>query len=169
MGELLKIVRIYITLAVIAAVGIVAYRILATYQWMRLPEDNPMMAPIVKPGDMFRVNKLDLSAFRRGDIVVFVQDPRDPAAFLLGRIVALPGERIAILSGEVRVNGERLAEEGVPTPTAGEVPEITVPRDHYYILVNQRGDPTFQNAPGKVDSRGLGPIPASRFLGKAVL
>ncbi len=171
MAELLKILRVYVILAGFTLVGIVAYRVTATYRWMRIPEDFSLMSPLLQVGQVFRINKPVVAErlLKREDVVVYIKDPKNPDTFLVGRVVALPGERVAVAKGKVLVNGEPLSEQAISVPTEGDVPEILVPRDHYFILVDQRNDASFRENPGSVDSRAFGPISASRLMGKVIL
>jgi signal peptidase I len=80
----------------------------------------------------------------------------------LGRIIAMPGERVAIKNGEVLVSGLPIGEEYLKADFAmvQNFPEIIVPRDHYFILCDNR---RVVNPP---DSRFLGPIPVNAVIGR---
>ena len=106
--------------------------------------------------------------------------PTSTSDDLVKRIVALPGETVAMHGGEVYVCNtpcEPLNPDGSPkdgllvafahTDTKGpqrdndEIDATQVPADHYYVL----GD----NRDGSVDSRVFGPVPRKEFVGKVVV
>ena len=66
------------------------------------------------------------------------------------------------------MNGERLPEPGRQA-TVGEIPEILIPREHFFLLVDDRQAEEFKCRQSKADSRGLGPVPIYRLIGKAIL
>jgi signal peptidase I len=79
------------------------------------------------------------------------------------RIVAGPGDRVAVEDGHVILNGKRQKEsfiapcgggDGCNLPTA-----ITVPKDHYFMMGDNRGSSD--------DSRFWGPVPRDWIIGNA--
>jgi signal peptidase I len=81
----------------------------------------------------------------------------------LQRIVALPGDSVALDRGTPVVNGERAAEDfTAPCPRGTgscDFPEpITVPEDHYFMLGDDRG--------ASDDSRFWGPVPSAWIQGR---
>lgn len=152
--------------------------------------DGSSMEPTLHNGEMLIVNRreyfhLDLNKlinwipgvetsgeriwypFRppmRGDIVVFVPPGEGPDTEpYIKRIVAIPGDRVAIRDGAVYVNGKRLAESYVSGPTAwrgnlGDREEIIQP-DHVFVLGDNRGNSS--------DSRVFGQVAVSSIIGKA--
>lgn len=76
---------------------------------------SPSMSPTLVENDRVLVNKL---AYRfhdvnRGDVVVFERPENEPPSEikdLIKRVVALPGERVSILDGKVRIDGRVLDE-----------------------------------------------------------
>jgi len=80
------------------------------------------------------------------------------------RVVAGPGDRLAVQDGHVVLNGKRQDEPFI-APCGGadacELPqEITVPPDHYFMMGDNRG--------ASDDSRFWGPVPSDWVNGKAV-
>ena len=107
---------------------------------------------------------------RRGDVVVF-RSPMDDRRTLVKRVVALPGERVQIRSGEVYIDG-RLLSEPYARP-ADDVPaapdacayaygcvETLVPAGSYFVLGDNRG--------GSQDSRHWGFVVREQIRGRAV-
>ncbi len=84
----------------------------------------------------------------RGEIVV--ADQKDIAAGLIKRVVALPGEVVAVQGGHTYINGEKLDEPWVTHFGGSEYEAALVPEGHFFIL----GD----NRVASRDSRIIGPI-----------
>ena len=79
------------------------------------------------------------------------------------RVVAGPGDTIAVEDGHVVLNGER-QEESFINPCGGapecNMPDpITVPADHWYMMGDNRGR--------SADSRIWGPVPKEWIIGGA--
>lgn len=78
------------------------------------------------------------------------------------RVVAGPGDEIAIEGGNAVVNGDAASEpyvEPCPGKRGCELPAaITVPEGHVYVLGDNRG--------AAKDSRFWGPLPAEAILGR---
>ncbi|WP_374603268.1 signal peptidase I [Arenimonas sp.] len=128
---------------------------------MRVPDKA--MEPTLLAGYELEV---DTSAFRRqpprrGDLLVYfsADGPR------IGRVVALPGERVAMRLGDVFVDEVlQAAPEGVQVPTGPgpgrDLAETRVPPGQVFVLADNR------DLGG--DSRDTGPVPARRWVGKVV-
>lgn len=103
----------------------------------------------------------------RGEVVVF-RYPGDTKTFYIKRIIGLPGERVVIQSGGVRVfnkayaDGFRLPEDYIASGvmTLGDV-DRTLARDEYFVL----GD----NRYFSFDSRNWGVLPRADIIGIARL
>ena len=96
----------------------------------------------------------------RGDIIVFAS-AEDASKDLIKRVVGLPGERLAIKSGKVLINGKRLDESYVALPDHKSHRELLIPRDSYFVM----GD----NRPDSHDSRDFHSVPAANIKGKVVM
>ncbi len=144
------------------------------------------MEPTLVPGQRVLVSRL--SGPSDGEVVVFhppvgaeqelCADPSagvgharpcDRAAaaaqseYFIKRVIAGPGQTVAIRSGHVYVNGRQLSESGT-TPCGGG-PEcsfaqpITIPHGEWFMMGDNRGDSD--------DSRFWGPVPTSWVIGPA--
>jgi len=131
------------------------------------------MLPTLQVGDRIVVDKLsyDLHGVHRGDIVVFRRPPLEQADYpdLVKRVIGLPGDTIASVSGQVTIDGRPLPEPWLPQPEPLTLPSpapfafnlshpYTVPAGHYFVM----GD----NRTNSEDSRYFGPIPTSLIVGK---
>jgi signal peptidase I len=104
---------------------------------------------------------------KRGDIVVF-KVPRLAATrcgasgFFVKRIVGLPGERWSERDGFVYIGRHKLREPYIRPARRDHLtrPPITVPRDAYFVL----GD----NRSLSCDSRVWGPLPRANLVGTVV-
>lgn len=133
------------------------------------------MLPTVHEGDRILVNKLafglrvplsqlwltEHAAPARGDVVVLASP--DDGTVLLKRVVALPGDRVEVRSGEVFLGG-------LPAPRAHAIRRDDgggadfgprrVPDGEYLVLGDNRGNSR--------DGRSFGFVPRSAILGRAV-
>lgn len=123
------------------------------------------MFPTYQNGEHLIANKVvyRFSKPQRGDVVIFkYSDSQD----FIKRIVALPGETVALRDGRYFVNNKLLDESvylNSTVYTSGgeylkEGEEITVPEDMYFVS----GD----NRPHSSDSRAFGPIDFNNIKGK---
>ncbi len=98
------------------------------------------MTPTYSDGKVNFVNQLAYvwAKPKRGDVVAI----RMPAErdMLLKRIVALPGERVAMHRGRIRINGEEIDEPYLRRWKGGlGFKEVPVEPDHYYVVGDNRG------------------------------
>ena len=138
---------------------------------------SPSMAQTLVRNDRVLVNKL---AYRfhdvnRGDVVVFERPPNQEGEIkdLIKRVIALPGERVSIIDGKVRINGKVLNEtytDGVATDpkvgcglgdTTGIDTEagFKIPARHLLVLGDNRAN--------SQDGRCFGPIDENLLVGRA--
>ena len=78
----------------------------------------------------------------------------------VGRVVGLPGDRIRMERDQLFRNGTPVGELylGNKPDAAEAIEEITIPRDHVYLLIDNRKM--------RPDSRTLGPIPQVCITGR---
>ncbi|CAM3495504.1 signal peptidase I [Marinicrinis lubricantis] len=97
---------------------------------------------------------------KQGDVVIISGSEYEHR--LVKRVIGLPGDVIDMKDGNVYVNDEQLEEpyaKGVTYPNGMTVP-YTVPKDHYFVL----GD----NRQISLDSRALGPIHEDDIEGRVI-
>lgn len=126
------------------------------------------MEPNFHDKEYLIINEIDyrLGNPMRGDIVVF-KYPKDPKSFFIKRIVGMPGERVVVEDGKVKifndqnVNGTVLDESSYLTPgvqTTGKV-DKTLSDNEYFVLGDNRNS--------SLDSRAFGAVPRENMIGKA--
>lgn len=97
----------------------------------------------------------------RGDVII-LEDPRNPAGDrLVKRVIGLPGEKIEIVNGVVYIDGRQLHEPYITEPWTGSAPPITIPKDQYFVM----GD----NRKNSEDSRYFGLVPRDLIIGKTMV
>ncbi len=117
------------------------------------------MEPSLWDGDRLLVDRVCYSIMdvKRFDVVV-LRYPVDPTIDFVKRIVGLPGDRIRIEHGSIKVNGRPVRNAFKFVPDRAEMAELLVPHGQYFVL----GD----NRPISCDSREFGLVPASFLKGK---
>lgn len=170
--------------------GAVVFALFArTFLFQAFEVPSGSMEKSVLTGDRLLVNKfvfgrtahsraaaLPERAVRRGDVLVF-RYPRDPRRDFIKRVVALPGETVAIRNKHVFVDGRLLDEPWAfhaddtvwPDDAAiaeehrrrDQMPATRVPEGTYFVMGDNRDDSS--------DSRYWGPVPAANVLGRALV
>lgn len=104
---------------------------------------------------------------QRGDSVVF-KYPLDPRQFFIKRIVGMPGERILIMDGIVKIYNQDNPEGRVlyepyivPGTKTLQDTDIELQNDEYFLL----GD----NRTASLDSRAFGPVKSHFIVGRTLL
>lgn len=141
---------------------IILLALIAAAFFVRYPQvSGPSMEPRIQPGQIVLINTLAyrFGAPARGQIIAFHHDAPMPETYIK-RIIGLPGDRIAIEGGSVRVNGVALAEPYVRFRSAQTLAPLTVPPDTIYVLGDNRSDSD--------DSRDFGPLALHDVIGQAV-
>jgi signal peptidase I len=124
------------------------------------------MTPTLEIGDRIFVNKFvyRFSEPERGDVVVFESKGIEDED-LIKRVIALPGDHVALYHGDLYVNFQRLDEPYVQTPYTQNVladnslGALTVPEGKILVL----GD----NRASSRDSRFFGPVSMDTIEGEA--
>ena len=181
-GSLLELVLI-VAVALGLALGIQAFLI----KPYKIPSES--MVPTLQIGQRVLVNRIGarFSDPDVGDVVVFhpptgaeeddmcgkqppmgqvclKATPHKADVNFIKRVVAGPGDRLAIRDGHVILNGKRQKEPFI-RPCAGgagecDFPrEVTIPADTYFMMGDNRGSSD--------DSRYWGPVPRKWIIGSA--
>lgn len=131
--------------------------------FFRMPQvDGLSMEPRVHAGEFVLIDTLSyrFRPIRRGEVVAFRHDAPNPETYIK-RVVALPGERVSVREGTVRVDGRVLDEPYVRFRDRKSAPPVTVPAHALYVLGDNRADSD--------DSRNWGVLRQSDVAGKALL
>lgn len=135
--------------------------IMFLYQPVRV--EGTSMLPRLEDHDRLFINKFvyRISSIHRGDVVVF-HYPRDPEKSYIKRVIALPGDRLAIEDGRVWVNGKLVKEDYVPEEyrDTRSLAETVIPQETYFVMGDHRSISS--------DSREFGPVDRDLIYGKAV-
>jgi signal peptidase I len=171
------------TVAVLLIAPLVAL-LLTAFVFQSYQVDGPSMETTLSNNDRLLVWKVPKTWSRitgnnyipnRGDVVIFVERNvssygQNPDKQLIKRVIALPGERVAIEDGKVVVynqeypNGfqpdKTLPYGDVIQETTGDI-DIVIPKGQVYVLGDNRSN--------SLDSRAFGPIESSDIVGKLLL
>jgi signal peptidase I len=131
--------------------------------------EGTSMLPRLHDGERIFVNKLIYyddyrwaPKIERGDIVVF-WFPQDPSKSYIKRVIGLPGDKIQIVEGVVRVNGSELTEAYLDQRLNlmhRSMAETEVNANYYFVLGDNRDNSS--------DSRIWGLVPKKYIYGKAL-
>ena len=123
------------------------------------------MEPNFSTGNYLLIDEVTyrLRVPERGEVVVF-KYPNDPSVYYIKRIVGLPGERIIVKNGEIKIknkehpDGIKMDETYLNTnlKTLGDI-DSTLDSDDYFVM----GD----NRSFSYDSRSWGALPKGNIVG----
>ena len=143
------------------ALGLALVIIVFLYQPVKV--EGTSMAPLLSDQERIFINKFvyHFEPIERGDVVVFWY-PLDRSKSFIKRVVGLPGETIAIRSGNVYIDGTKLAEQYVPKSYLDDsnYGPLTIPPHEYFVMGDHRDSSN--------DSRVFGPVARHFIYGKAV-
>jgi len=120
------------------------------------------MEPSFHEGQRLLVNKAAyfFSEPQRGDVIIFHAPPGSDGDFIK-RIIAVPGDTVAIQQGTVYVNGVPLDEPYLMSPPQYTVAPQEVPANSYFVLGDNRNI--------SYDSHNNYLVPREDIVGKAWL
>jgi signal peptidase I len=144
--------RTTVRIVVLAAVSAI------TFGWVLMPvrADGDSMLPTYYSGNLTLVYRMAYvsASPQRGDIVAIRL--AGPRVVYIKRVIALPGERLAVTEGDVLINGVALVEPYVRHQRPWNVEEVTLGLREYFVVGDNRGTSDY----GRVD--------ADRILGRLV-
>ncbi|MGI8755009.1 MAG: signal peptidase I [Acidimicrobiales bacterium] len=164
----------------IAVIGgaIVIAVVVRTFIFQTFWIPSPSMSPTLAVNDRVLVNKLSYKVhdIHRGDVVVFERPPNETdngIKDLIKRVVGLPGERVSVQDGFVKIDGRKLTEpytHGLQTIyQRGCGPAVLtgidtakgfqIPAGHVFVMGDNRVNST--------DGRCFGPIDEDLVVGRA--
>lgn len=119
------------------------------------------MLPNFFDGELLLTEKVTYRIYKpeRGDVIVFAA-PTGRRVDFIKRIIGKPGETVAIDSGGVYIDGQKLTEPYETQQTQGDI-TVTLDQNQYFVLGDNRGSSS--------DSRSFGPIGRSAIKGRAWL
>jgi signal peptidase I len=121
------------------------------------------MEPNFQDGERLIINKVVYKIHQpeRGEVIVF-HPPTDSQVDYIKRVIALPGETVAVKDGVVYINDRPLDEpyqlNGLPQYT---LPELRVPDNEYFVLGDNRNSSN--------DSHNGWTVPRKNIIGKVWL
>jgi signal peptidase I len=128
--------------------------------------DGASSVPTFETGQYLIIDELTyhFEQPQRYDFIV-MRYPKDPSQFFIKRIIGLPGETVAIRSGNIYIESSgtttELTEPYVVNHGNGEDMTVTLTSDQYWVM----GD----NRPESSDSRTWGPLPREDIVGHVIL
>ncbi|MEO0827266.1 MAG: signal peptidase I [Cyanobacteria bacterium J06635_15] len=156
--ENIKVLAIALVIAIVMRLWVAEPRF--------IPSDS--MEPTLHIGDRLIIEKLAywLDSPQRGDVVVFEPPPqlqaqgyRRQQAFIK-RVIAKPGETVAVHQGQVYIDGEPLAEPYVLEAPRYELLPVQVPPDTLFVMGDNRNNSN--------DSHVWGFLPIQNVIGHAL-
>jgi signal peptidase I len=76
---------------------------------------------------------------KHGDVVI-INAPRDNERDVIKRVIALPGDSVAVSVNTVYVNGTALEEPYIMEPVDYELPGQEIPEGDYFVLGDNRNN-----------------------------
>ena len=136
--------------------------LIITFLYQPVRVEGTSMMPGLQDQERLFINKFEykFEPIHRGDVVVF-HFPLDPSKSYIKRVIALPGDTLRIVDGQVYVNGRALKEQYVPPRYRDDrsYPKTILPPHEYFVM----GDHRLISS----DSRDFGPVNRRLIYGKA--
>lgn len=157
-GGVKRFVRDILEISLISLILFVSINTLSA----RIRIESVSMEPTLYAGNFVVVNKLayQFSEPSRGDIIVFHYPPNPEQDPYIKRVIGLPGDHVVVEQDEVLINGVRIAEPYLNSPTH-QGGEWTIPSDSLFVMGDNRNNSS--------DSRSWGVVPVENVIGKALV
>jgi len=140
----------------VAVLVVVAY---LTFSYVLLPVrgDGISMTPTIESGDLIFINRLTyrLREPRRGEVVAIRMAGR--SVVYVKRLIGLPGDRLKIDHGNVSINDEWIKEPYARKRDDWSLDEVTLNRDEYFVVGDNRTMP--------MPLHDMGTVPRARLIG----
>lgn len=143
-----------------AGVLVVAAWLLVSFGILSVRGSGPSMQPTIGDGQLMIVDRVSYKVRRprRGEIAAVTWEG-EGRAVLIKRILAGPGDTIAITDGQVDVNGVAIAEPYVQHRARWQMAATTLGADEFFVVGDNRGMPMAQHTLGRVPTaRLIGPV-----------
>lgn len=144
-------------------VSLVIAGVIIVFLYQPVKVEGTSMMPRLEDQERIFINKFvyQFEPIHRGDVVVF-RYPLDPAKSYIKRVIALPGETVRMVNGEVFINGQKLQEPYVVAEYRDQQSHspLVVPAEEFYVLGDRRNSSN--------DSRVWGTVARKYVYGKAV-
>ena len=134
--------------------------LLISYGILSVRGSGPSMQPTIGDGQLMIVDRVSYRVRRprRGEIAA-VTWAGEGRAVLIKRILAGPGDTIAIVDGQVEVNGVAVDEPYVRQRAPWRMAASTLGADEFFVVGDNRGMPMAQHTLGRVPTaRLIGPV-----------
>jgi signal peptidase I len=145
----------------VVTIGVAVVLALAVHTWVGqlAMVDGPSMQPNLWTGEWVVIGKVeyDFKTPKRGDIVLV----RVGDAYLIKRVIGLPGDRIAVNDGSVYINGQKLDEPYIPERIRDDMDEFNVPQGYLFLMGDNRNNSTDSRSPE------VGPVALDHIVGRA--
>ena len=137
------------------------------YQPYSVPTGS--MENTIMPGDMLFAEKLTFRhrAPEPGEIVTFLDPRTEEERVLIKRVIAVGGQTIDLIKGDVYIDGVMIKEpytlspgNTFPLQRSTITYPYTIPEGYIWVMGDNRENST--------DSRGFGPVPLDAVLERAV-
>ncbi|QHQ62218.1 signal peptidase I [Anaerocolumna sedimenticola] len=138
------IVSIIIWIIEIVIVVALAY-LIVNYALEKTTMLGESMETTLKDQDKIIINKFayKIAKPKRFDVIVFKQTNKEHSYFNIKRIIGLPGEKILIENGHIRINGEILSEPVITESIKNSglaAEEIKLDDNEYFVLGDNRNN-----------------------------
>lgn len=110
------------------------------------------MEPTLRTWDVCWFRRCQRYSPTRGDVVMFRTADNPPLRFIK-RVIAVPGETVAISNGVVQIDGRPLPEPYTTVNPTWELPATNVPPDRVYVIGDNRDGPMDLTVQGLVATR----------------
>ena len=158
-----KIKKELIDYAKAILVAVVLAMFIITFIAQSFYVDGLSMEPNYHHGERILVDKVTyrFSAPKRGDTVVF-RYPMDPTRRFIKRVVAIPGDTVEIVGGEVFINGIMIDEPYILSKSFSPFGPEVVPVGSVFVMGDNRNNSHDSRSPS------VGMVPYDLIVGKGL-